>query len=641
MQSTQVIPTDRSYLLAAMVSLFVIALLTFTVSLSSEVEKQSLGFEAHFIVQTPFLLNEQGIPEPELSAETINFQPEVRWKALVEANFGLSKDTHWIRIKPSALTIGEEYFIEVSYGLLDQIDVWVYANQGQNGEAVLSPVSSFSTGDRLPFSERPILYEKFLFPLQAMSEDMIVVMRVKSKGPVKVPTRIWEKADFIAYKGSHQLFMGLFFGYMIAMALSNLFFFATTRNKTFAVYTAYVTGLALIVATLQGIGFRFLWPNNIWLQEKAVVLFASATIVLVIIFSMQVLDLKNTSPRAHKLLWVARSLFMLLFLSSFLLPYAFLLQTILIMMAVTSPIILATSVSLAMQGNLIARYFSAAWLVLLFSGVALAIENFGLFALPLDASYLLMVGAIAETLLLALALAVRFSAQYKESQRAKRIAIESEREAMKAKDELLKLQETSKQALEYSVEERTLELEIAMRELSEANAELERVSAIDPLTNLMNRRYFDKRLLAEARRSRRENRPLTLAMLDIDFFKKINDHYGHPAGDECLRQFARLLQAHILRPSDVICRYGGEEFVVILPATELEGGLKLMEKVRTDLANTPILYEGKEINMTVSIGLTSKVIVSDDEKVELLSFADQLLYKAKQSGRNKVVAEAL
>jgi diguanylate cyclase (GGDEF)-like protein len=252
----------------------------------------------------------------------------------------------------------------------------------------------------------------------------------------------------------------------------------------------------------------------------------------------------------------------------------------------------------------------------------------------------MMVGVIAETLLLALALAVRFSAQYKESQRAKQLAIESEREAMRAKDELLKLQEDSKQALEYSVEERTLELEIAMRELSEANAELERVSAIDPLTNLMNRRYFDKRLLAEARRSRRENRPLTLAMLDIDFFKKVNDNYGHPAGDECLRQFARLLQAHIQRPSDVICRYGGEEFVVIMPATELEGGLKLMEKVRIDVANTPVLFEGKEINMTVSIGLSSKVIVSDDEKAELLSFADQLLYKAKQNGRNQVIAEA-
>jgi diguanylate cyclase (GGDEF)-like protein len=585
-------------------------------------------------------LNEQGIPEPEFSAETINTQPEMRWKALVADNFGLSKNTHWIRVKPRALRIGEEYFVEVNYGLLDQIDVWVYSTQEQDDEAVLPPIGSFSTGDRLPFSERPVPYEKFLFPIQAVSKDMIIIMRVKSKGPVKVPIRIWEKGDFIGYKGSHQLFMGLFFGYMIAMALSNLFFFATTRNKTFAVYTAYVTGLALIVATLQGIGFRFLWPNNIWLQEKGVVLFASATLALVIIFSMQVLDLKNTSPRAYKLLLVARGLFILLFFTSFVLPYALLLQTILIMMALTTPIILATSMSLAMQGNLIARYFSAAWLVLLFSGVALAIENFGLFVLPLEASYLLMVGAIAETLLLALALAVRFSAQYKESQRAKQLAIESEREAMRAKDELLKLQEDSKQALEYSVEERTLELEIAMRELSEANAELERVSAIDPLTNLMNRRYFDKRLLAEARRSRRENRPLTLAMLDIDFFKKVNDNYGHPAGDECLRQFARLLQAHIQRPSDVICRYGGEEFVVIMPATELEGGLKLMEKVRIDVANTPVLFEGKEINMTVSIGLSSKVIVSDDEKAELLSFADQLLYKAKQSGRNQVIAEA-
>jgi len=640
MQSTQVIPTDRSYLIAAIVSLFVIALLTFTVSLSSEVQKQSLAYDAHYIVQTPALLNEQGIPEAELNLDTINLQPETRWKYLREDNFGLSENTHWVRIKPQTLTIGEEYFIELNYGLLDQIDIWMFSHEANDTSAPLELSSTFSAGDRRPFSERPIPYEKFLFPMLAKSADMTVIIKVKSNGPIKVPVRVWEQSDFIGYKGSHQLFMGLFFGYMFAMILSNLFFFTTTKNKTFAVYTAYVLGLALIVATLQGIGFRFLWPNSIWLQEKAVVLFASATLALVIIFSMQVLDLKNTSPRAFKLLQIFKGLYIFLFFASFVLPYALLLNTTLIMLGLTTPIILATSVNLATQGNLIARYFSAAWLVLLFSGVALTIENFGWFVLPLEASYLLMVGAIAETMLLALALAVRFSTQYKESQRAKLLAMESEREAMKAKDELLQLQETSKQALEYSVEERTLELEVAMRELSEANAELERVSAIDPLTNLINRRYFDKRLLAEARRSRREQRPLTLAMLDIDFFKKVNDTYGHPGGDECLRQFARMLQAHIQRPSDVICRYGGEEFVVILPATELEGGLKLMEKVRVDVENTPVVYEGKEIHMTVSIGLTSKIIASDGEKTELLSYADQLLYKAKQGGRNKVAAES-
>jgi diguanylate cyclase (GGDEF)-like protein len=236
-------------------------------------------------------------------------------------------------------------------------------------------------------------------------------------------------------------------------------------------------------------------------------------------------------------------------------------------------------------------------------------------------------------------LAIGFSTQYKEAAEARALARENQQQAILAKDELLQLQEESKQALEYSVEERTLELEIAMRELSDANQELERLSAIDSLTGLMNRRYFDKRLLAESRRSRREQRYLSLAILDIDYFKKINDTYGHLAGDECLKVFAKTLQTHIRRPSDIICRYGGEEFVVILPGTELDGAVKLMEKVRLAVEDSVTEFEGKRITMTVSIGVTSRIMASDDEQAMILAFADKLLYKAKDLGRNNVAAD--
>jgi diguanylate cyclase (GGDEF)-like protein len=156
----------------------------------------------------------------------------------------------------------------------------------------------------------------------------------------------------------------------------------------------------------------------------------------------------------------------------------------------------------------------------------------------------------------------------------------------------------------------------------------------------MNRRYFDKRLLGESRRSRRERRALSLAMLDIDYFKKINDSYGHLAGDECLKVFASILQEQVKRPADIVCRYGGEEFVVILPATELDGASVLMEKVRLAVQESVTKFEGNNIQMTVSIGLTSSISESDEAPELLLAHADKLLYKAKEGGRNQVVAQA-
>ena len=642
MPSTTVIPSDRSYWIAALVSVFVLGLLALTIALTSKIEEKSLALDAKYLVDTNLISQQTSIDEQKIW----QLDPS-HWKDFTTENLGLSDYVHWLKVKPQELVQGEQYLFEINYGLLDHVDVWVFdssslTNQKGSIDVKSYPVaiSAFVAGDDRPFSYRPIQHEQFLFPVRAESSDITILLRVKSEGPIKVPLRMWEKGDFIEYSGAHKLFMGLFFGYMIAMALSNLFIYATTRNITFAVYTAYVLSIAMVTATLHGVVFRYLWSNSVWFQERSIAFFACATLILIITFSIQVLDLKNTSTRAYRLLRAVRYVFFVLFALTFVLSYPVLLQSILIMIALTTPVILIASFRLAVQGNLIARYFSGAWAVLLISGIALTLENLGVYELPMDSSYLLMVGAIAETLLLALALAISFSTQYTEAENAKALAMKNERDAVAVKDELLALQEKTKEALEYSVGERTLELEIAMRELSEANRELERLSAIDPLTGLMNRRYFDKRLLGEFRRSRRERRAMSLAMLDIDYFKKINDNYGHLAGDECLKVFAGLLQKHIQRPADVICRYGGEEFVVILPNTDLQGASDLMEKVREVVHNTPVNFDNESIHLTVSIGLTSCVSGPDEQQALVIAHADKLLYEAKNNGRNQVIASA-
>lgn len=173
--------------------------------------------------------------------------------------------------------------------------------------------------------------------------------------------------------------------------------------------------------------------------------------------------------------------------------------------------------------------------------------------------------------------------------------------------------------------------------LRASNEQLRELSSVDPLTKLFNRRYFMQALEAEYARSVRYATPLSFLMLDIDHFKRLNDTYGHQAGDEVLRGLADLLRVRV-RGSDVAGRYGGEEFCVLLPHTGLQGAAELAERIRAAVEGTPIEARGERLGITVSVGAAAcpgpRVATADD----LIRLADEALYEAKAAGRNRVAA---
>ena len=159
----------------------------------------------------------------------------------------------------------------------------------------------------------------------------------------------------------------------------------------------------------------------------------------------------------------------------------------------------------------------------------------------------------------------------------------------------------------------------------------------DSLTGLFKREYFFSELHREFDRARRHERPLTVALLDIDHFKNLNDEYGHLKGDEALRQFADLMRLS-LREGDISGRYGGEEFALVYPETEMEGAIQATERIRQAVEQHFFtLGEGVTTRLTVSAGVA---MLNDhhQEKMQLLDEADHALYKAKRNGRNRVVA---
>jgi diguanylate cyclase (GGDEF)-like protein len=176
------------------------------------------------------------------------------------------------------------------------------------------------------------------------------------------------------------------------------------------------------------------------------------------------------------------------------------------------------------------------------------------------------------------------------------------------------------------------------KELLQTNKRLELLSITDGLTKLHNHRHFQDELNRAFDESARYARPLSLAMIDIDFFKKVNDTHGHAVGDEVLKAVARLFGESV-RSTDLVARYGGEEFAVMMPETTLDDGATFAEKIRSLVESTPIETQAGLVKVTVSIGVASVPQPRIHNSKELIVASDKALYRAKRSGRNQVQTE--
>lgn len=184
---------------------------------------------------------------------------------------------------------------------------------------------------------------------------------------------------------------------------------------------------------------------------------------------------------------------------------------------------------------------------------------------------------------------------------------------------------------------------VLTRKLDEANRELTRLSSVDGLTGIPNRRCFDETLAREWRRAQRNRQPLSLLVADVDHFKEFNDTYGHQAGDDCLKSVAKALAGCLNRATDLVARYGGEEFAVVLPDTDEEGAHAVAELMRETVVRLAIEHSGSSVadHVTLSLGVACCVPGDEPEAsaASLLSDADKVLYEAKRGGRNRVVVK--
>lgn len=186
---------------------------------------------------------------------------------------------------------------------------------------------------------------------------------------------------------------------------------------------------------------------------------------------------------------------------------------------------------------------------------------------------------------------------------------------------------------------RLLKLE---KSLKKANEEIRIMSITDPLTGIYNRGYLTEHLAQEIKRAKRYKHPLSLIMCDIDFFKKVNDTYGHQAGDQVLKEFVQSINASIRNDIDWVTRYGGEEFIVVLPETDSENACRVAERLRSAVSGKKMYFQKKKISITASFGVSGfdpSMPDNNNSHESMIKQADKYLYQAKHEGRNRVEGE--
>jgi diguanylate cyclase (GGDEF)-like protein len=525
------------------------------------------------------------------------------------AAFGFQHGAYWFHVRLLNRSQREQRWLLVQqYALSDHLDVYANYPDGRTGH--------WNSGDSLPFNEgRSIRYRHPNVLIDLPHQQPVdVFVRVQSQSSMQVPLTLYTQSAFTEMSRDAQLGMGVYYGILLALFFYNMVLWLTLRDSSYFWYLLHISAFGLVLFTLNGLGFEYLWPGSTWLADKSVPLSICLAQIGMQQFTRTFLGLRERWQLGDRISLAIIAFYLLLGVAATQLPYN-----------ISTPIASASvfiSISwVAMLGLVVVRrgykpaiIFLLAWaMFLLGTGVFTAVA-FGLLPKIFITEYGKEIGSALEMLLLSIGLGYRYSALRSENERIIR---------------------ESRDQLEHKVSVRTAELSNALGQLADAHARLRESSQRDGLTGLHNRAYFREGfegLLSQARNGHR----LSLLMIDLDHFKQINDRHGHLVGDECLRWAAGVI-GQTLRPHNaLLARFGGEEFVVALPGMDLDSAAGVAEELRARLRSEPFRCHGQTIAITASFGVHAVDTHIRGGVEAALQVADDALYRAKADGRDCV-----
>lgn len=481
-----------------------------------------------------------------------------------------------------------------------------------------------NTGSDVPQSSKVYPNRNFVFPLSLPAHsEQTLYLRVESSIGLLAPLQLWPVKAFHAYERDDYTGKAWYFGIAMAMILFNLMLLFALRDPIYLLYVIFVSCTAGALAIKNGLA-----PDWSLLGEPLnsnVIYYSGVSLALaaLLLFARRMMQLDRLLPRLD---WVLRGMIALYLVSpiAYALALPYVSRAGILLNFATALILLLCAALCAFKRQRSAFFFMAAFALLMLGGAMTSLRAMGIVPTNLFTVDGLQLGSAMEMIVLAFALADRFNVMRREKARV-------QEELIRAQQQLVDNLRTSEHELELRVAERT-------DKLRELNNQLEAMSLTDALTGIANRRRFDQVLDQEWGHARRSGECLALAVVDVDWFKHYNDHYGHPAGDACLREIAQALATTVNRSTDLVARYGGEEFVFLAPMTDLAGVRGMAQKLLQAVEALALAHELSPLGrVSVSIGVAASVPGQEASADVLVARADAALYEAKKQGRNQLM----
>lgn len=495
-------------------------------------------------------------------------------------NQGISDRAYWLRLRLHNSREDAKRWVlihETSY--LDNIDVFLRDESGRVFEHQ-------HLSDRVPFNERPLDYRKLGFehttPAHSYTDVYLKLYYEEGKpDSISLQFTLYDAERFQQWVREENLLFGGYYGILTVLVLIAAIVGLLLKRISVLNYGFFLIATGFQWLLLNGYGFQYLWPNSVYWHNEGFHISYLLFSLMACEFSKTFLRTADRFPGVHRLLQATQVIALVgvaIRLFGWYLPALHLSFALLTVVAVLVPLI---SWRAWRRGVHYARWYLFAWLIysvsllLSLASAYLNIVPWGMHSLAL-----LQWGSLLEAIFLTVAITERL------------LSVETER----------------RKAVELANQ--------------------------DPLTGLGNRRLLQRQYERFRDQFDRDGSPVFLIMIDLDHFKVVNDRYGHDAGDEVLREVAKLLKAHC-RTSDVCIRYGGEEFAVLLQAENLDAAWHIAERIRKEFADNPTRYHQDSIEHTLSSGITSVLDANQQLTVnQMMKYADQALYEGKAAGRN-------
>lgn len=429
------------------------------------------------------------------------------------------------------------------------------------------------TGDRRPFAARDIAHRDLVFPIHVPAQsERVVYMRYQSQGPIDISLSLFSSPELLESLSREQLAYGIYYGCVIMLLVWSSLVFIAVRDKAFMAYFAYVGTFGLYMLIHNGLAYQYLWPESPRWGNTSLVALINIALIAGLQFSRMILRAKEVTPRLDLGARALQLIAAILLLAAPFVPYSTIIAPIALLVLIGVVFMLMLGVVAMVLGSRPARFYVIAWSSFLCGSVVFLLKTFGVLPHTFFTQNGWQIGSLLEMILLSMTLSTRMN-------------------------------------------------------------ELQHQSRTDPLTLLGNRRLFDDKLPEEFAVAREQQRPLSLLVLDIDHFKGYNDRHGHARGDQAIKAVASTLRRFARKPM-LACRYGGEEFTVILPGIDCQTAAIMSERLRRAVEET--LHGDLAITISIGYACLSRGDFESEEK--FFEAADSALYAAKQQGRNCVVS---